>query len=397
MRVDEPPIHPPVISPDLDSDWERARPETELPCPACGSPRQQGARFCTACGVPFAASTKDDKPFDGKPVVLESSVLDRAVEESANPEDSSGTSFHCDNCGADVDVPPGGNSLRCPFCDSTYVIELSVEKRRTLRPEFVIGFAITRERAFELFFEWLGRNSWFRPGDLKARSFTDKQQGIYLPFWHFSMIAESRWRAQIGEFWYRTETYRVKNSKGQWETRTRQVRETEWWPLSGEYRKYYSGYMVSASKGLPHAESLKIQPYQLTHLMRYRPDYLAGWLVEEYSVSKDEALTTTTQEFREREKRGIASFLPGDTYQSLEVATELDVGGTDLVLLPVHILTYRYRDRVFRFLVNGQTGKVYGEKPWSKTRITVAILAGAILLVLLIVVVVLLTHPRIGA
>jgi hypothetical protein len=119
-------------------------------------------------------------------------------------------------------------------------------------------------------------------------------------------------------------------------------------------------------------------------------------MVEEYSVSKEEALATTTVEFREREKRGIASFLPGDTYQGLVVSTDLDVGGTDLVLLPVHILTYRYRDQVYRFLVNGQTGKMVGEKPWSKKRITAAIIAGAILILVLILLVVLLTHPRIG-
>ncbi|XZE35160.1 zinc ribbon domain-containing protein [Pirellulaceae bacterium SH501] len=391
MRVDESPILPPVISPENDQGWELNRPDTELPCSACGSPRQPGARFCTACGIPL-----DQRSADGTQPSKKSSDLDAAAGEFNSLQDSEGTSFHCDNCGADVDVPRGGNSLRCPFCDSTYVVELPAEKRRTLQPEFVIGFAITREKALELFFEWLGKNSWFRPGDLKARAFTDKQQGVYLPFWHFSMIADSRWQAQIGEYWYRTETYRVKNSKGQWETRTRQVRETEWWPLSGEYRKYYSGYMVSASKGLPHAEALKIQPYQLTHMMRYRPHYLAGWMVEEYSVSKEEALATTTAEFRERERRGIASFLPGDTYQGLVVSTDLDVGGTDLVLLPVHILTYRYRDHVYRFLVNGQTGKMVGEKPWSKKRITAAVIAGAILILVLITLVILLTHPRIG-
>jgi DNA-directed RNA polymerase subunit RPC12/RpoP len=132
-----------------------------------------------------------------------------------------GSSFHCDSCGANVDVPPGKSSLRCPFCDSTYVVEIPKESRRTEPPEFVIGFTITREKALELFFRWLGRNSWFRPGDLQAKASTDRQQGIYLPFWHFSMVADSNWSAKIGEHWYRTETYVVKTSDGKTENRSR--------------------------------------------------------------------------------------------------------------------------------------------------------------------------------
>ncbi len=67
----------------------------------------------------------------------------------------------------------------------------------------------------------------------------------------------------IGEYWYRTETYTYKDKDGKTHTGTRQVQETEWWPLSGNHRKYYYGFLVSASKGLPQLEAIAIQPYQL--------------------------------------------------------------------------------------------------------------------------------------
>lgn len=394
---EKPPILSPVIQPALPESLGEMGTMVALPCEACGSPRQTSARFCTACGVPFETpNEKIDLPAVLDWQLPSSKPNHRAEADHELAIGAHGSSFHCDSCGADVDVPPGKSSLRCPFCDSTYVVEVSKEKRRTQPPEFVIGFSITREKALELFFQWLGKNSWFRPGDLPAKANTDKQQGIYLPFWHFSMVADSEWSAQIGEYWYRTETYRVKTSDGKTETRTRVVQETEWWPLSGEFRKYYSGYMVSASKGLPQAEALAIQPYQLSNMMRYRPHYLAGWLVEEYSISKEQALEMTKAEFQRREKENIANFLPGDTQSGLSVSTRLDLGGTDLILLPVHVLSYRYRDKVFRFLVNGQTGKIYGEKPWSSARITIAVIGVAVLLIVLIAAVVLATHPRIG-
>ena len=34
-----------------------------------------------------------------------------------------------------------------------------------------------------------------------------------------------------------------------------------------------------------------------------------------------------------------------------------------MILLPIYLLTYRYRDKIYRFLINGQTGKMAGDKP----------------------------------
>src|SRR5262249_43467246 len=34
-------------------------------------------------------------------------------------------------------------------------------------------------------------------------------------------------------------------------------------------------------------------------------------------------------------------------------------------LLPVWVANYRYREKLFQILINGRTGKVSGERPWS--------------------------------
>ena len=195
--------------------------------------------------------------------------------------------FKCQQCGAEVATDPSQRSYVCPFCDSTYVMEFSPQQTGRQPPEFVIGFAVTPEQAHEAFKKWLGDNSWFRPGDLATASIADKMKGIYLPFWAFTMLAQSQWQAQIGEHWYRTETYTERDSKGNLVTKTRQVQETEWWPLAGRHHRYYSGYLVSGSKGLAQDQSLRIQPFQLPALKRYEPYFLAGWLAEEYSVERD--------------------------------------------------------------------------------------------------------------
>jgi len=48
------------------------------------------------------------------------------------------------------------------------------------------------------------------------------------------------------------------------------------------------------------------------------------------------------------------------------------------ILLPVWLAAYKYRGKTYRFVVNGRTGAVKGERPWSWVKITIAVLLGAI-------------------
>lgn len=327
------------------------------PCQACGAPREGPSRFCVACGTPFSAT--EEEIISGESGSHRSAIPDHVLQ--------------CKGCGAEVATSLDQRSFVCPFCDTNIVVEIPLTQGRQ-RPEFIIGFAITSQQAKEKFYTWLKDNAWFRPGDLAEQSIAEKQRGVYLPFWHFSMFAQSTWAARIGEYWYRTETYTVKDSQGRSQTRTRQVRETEWFPLQGEHHRYYFGYLFPATRGISLQESRSIQPFQLSALVRFRPHFLAGWMAEEYSIDGNSASQKAIDEFRQRQQQEIAYFLPGDEQSGLNVNTQLTVNGSDLILLPVHVLSYRYRDKVFRFLVNGQTGQIAGEKPVSGSRIMILIL-----------------------
>jgi predicted RNA-binding Zn-ribbon protein involved in translation (DUF1610 family) len=357
------------------------------PCAACGTPIEPLDRFCPACGTtnpdfksPATAKATDAWPAASDAQVHEPSPLSKVLQ--------------CKTCGAEVATDPNQRSYVCPFCDSTYVVEVPAEQSGRQRPEFVIGFAITPEQAQEKFRTWLAENSWYRPGDLVVASIADKLKGVYLPFWSFSMLAQSRWQAQIGEYWFRTEHYTTTDAKGNVQHHTRQVQETEWWPLSGRHHRYYSGYLVSGSRGLPQGQSLRIQPFNLPALKRYEPYFLAGWMAEEYSVARDEALVLCQQEFQRQEQQNIAAFLPGDTHSGLAVETDFSQENSDLCLLPIFILSYRYKDKVYRFLLNGQTGKSAGDKPVSGTRIGIAVGVALGIIALIVVIVIILSNMR---
>ncbi len=389
---------------DVDVDSTEPAPLGQ-PCDACGCPLDPQDKFCPACGTPHEIEppiTVIDAAIVDEPLVVEAEVVpDEPRPRHAAPS-VPGTAagarpaerphreqkyFRCDNCGAEVGVEGEQRSFVCPFCDSTYVSEFSPVATGRQEPEFVIGFAITPEQAHQKFRDWIGQKSLFRPGDLKSAKIEDKLRGVYLPFWSFSMLAESRWDASIGEYWYRTETYVTRDSKGKLVTKTRRVRETEWWPLSGRHHRYYSGFLVSGSKGLPQDQAERIKPFRLPALKRYEPMYLAGWMSEEYSIARDEALQRCQQEFYRREGSNIGNFLPGDTHRGLEVSTSFRNVNSDLCLLPIYILSYRYDDKLYRFLVNGQTGKCDGDKPVSWKRIGLTGLGIALLMFLVVAIV----------
>src|SRR5436853_165654 len=148
-------------------------------CEHCGAPVEPGDRFCHVCGQTQPEAAASTAP---------------AVQQKF---------FRCQNCGAEIAADPNQRSYVCPFCDSTVVVEFSPAETGRQPPEFVIGFAVTPEQALEKFRSWLAAGSWFRPGDLRMAHVEEKLKEVYLPFWSFSMLAESRWAASIGEHWYR--------------------------------------------------------------------------------------------------------------------------------------------------------------------------------------------------
>ena len=73
----------------------------------------------------------------------------------------------------------------------------------------------------------------------------------------------------------------------------------------------------------------------------------------------------------------------GDRQRVTELETDVGRLTFKHVLLPVWMAAYRYRGRSFRFVINGRTGAIEGERPYSRTKIALAILAGLLIAVLI--------------
>ena len=49
------------------------------------------------------------------------------------------------------------------------------------------------------------------------------------------------------------------------------------------------------------------------------------------------------------------------------------------ILLPIWVAAYKYRGKTYRFVVNGRSGRVQGERPWSAWKIAFAVVIGLII------------------
>lgn len=244
----------------------------------------------------------------------------------------------------------------------------------------VAPFRIQRKVAASKLKGFLSDRFW-APGKVRQLAVSPKGlRSVLVPFYSYDGDARSSYRAKVGVYWYRTETYTDSEGK----TQTRQVRETEWFTLAGSAAVNIENHLVSASTGLPESESNLLEPFDLGWAQPFDARLVSGFEAELPSIPRDQANQTAATEVRDLEARRIAAeLLPGDTNRVESVSTTVDVKQCHLVLLPVWIATYKWKDKAHRLLVNGQTGKAIGSVPNSVPKIIGAIALGVAVIAIL--------------
>jgi predicted RNA-binding Zn-ribbon protein involved in translation (DUF1610 family) len=274
---------------------------------------------------------------------------------------------HCKECGASVNFGSGKTATQCSFCGSSSIL-IQEENRKLLRPESLVPFAVDKKNAGGSFSSWLS-HLWFRPSDLKKLAQVQDLAGIYVPFWTYDAHVESSWTADAGYYYYVTEEYDVEEN-GETVTRTREIRHTRWEEAWGQRADDYDDVLVCASKGLPPKLSDSLKTFDTGQLVPYTPGFLAGWMAEEYEVDLRNGFIVAQQKIDEEQKSRCSKDVPGDTQRGLDVNSTYTNLTYKHVLLPIWLCAYRYRDKVYQFLVNGQTGEVKGLAPYSWIKIT---------------------------
>lgn len=347
---------------------EREKKETHsFECPSCGATLVYGAGSqkleCDYC------NGEHDVPDHYGPAEIKERELEELFQADAHRGLPTNRILECEQCHACITVAGQKTTGQCTFCASELVSERDADDQ--LSPTAVIPFKITRERAAGSFKSWIG-SLWFRPNNLKKMARLAQIEGVYTPFWTFDAQAQSRWRAESGTYYYENVKYKDKEGK----MRTKRVRKTEWKPARGERQGFYDDLLICASQGLDADMVSRLEPYHTeTALVPYQAEYLAGWSAEQYGVLPKDAWARAREELENKEYDAAGREVPGDTHRSLTVSTQLSEVTWKHVLLPVWIAAYKYNGESYRFLVNGETGQVSGDAPFSFWKIFLFIMA----------------------
>lgn len=287
----------------------------------------------------------------------------------------------CRNCGATTDFEVTVNVLKCAFCGSEQIVAQPSDPNRPT-PESILSFVVEEEQARAAYRSWLG-NGFFRPGDLAKSASLREIRAVFLPFWAFDARAITQWTAMSGR--HRTTVRQVQTVvNGQSVVRDQQVQETDWYPASGGHVGQYTWELVSASKGLEQAWVDAIEPFNFGELRAYDGKFLLGRGAEEAAIDRSQAESVAQGIIQSKEQAECAQLVPGDTHRDLRVSTTLEDVTSRMLFLPVWLAAFAYKQKVYRFVVNGQTGKVTGEAPVSYLKI--ALVVAAVIIAILVIV-----------
>ncbi|RVT86614.1 primosomal protein N' (replication factor Y) - superfamily II helicase [Rhodobacteraceae bacterium CCMM004] len=344
--------------------------EHRFPCDTCGADMrfspQTGQMVCDFCG------NTEQVADPATPHPMRELDFRRAVAQQLPQTEMEETRVaSCPNCGAQVEFDPAVHATECPFCATPVVADTGVH--RHIKPAGLVPFVLDEPAAHKAMSDWLG-SLWFAPNGLSAYARKGrKMSGIYVPYWTFDADTRSRYTGQRGTVYYESRRV-VRNGKSQ----TVQVQKVRWRSVSGRVARFFDDVLVMASTSLPRPYVEALEPWELGQLVPYSPAFLAGFRAEAYQVELDEGFDHARVKMDAVIARDVRFDIGGDRQRISSIDTDVSDVTFKHILLPVWMAAYKYRGETYRFVVNGQSGRVQGERPWSWIKITLAVIAALI-------------------
>jgi LSD1 subclass zinc finger protein len=352
-----------------------AAPDRLHPCSGCGAklefaPGTLSLR-CPYCGAEnvITASTGEEQAH----ALEHLDFLAYLKNQAGNEPQIERQTVKCNACGAAVQLPPNVTADRCPFCAGPLVVSAAYS-HRMIQPRALAPFVVKESAAREAFQRWLA-GLWFAPNALKRAARAQSGiKGVYLPYWTFDTRSESAYLGERGRVYFEQERY-VEDGR----ERVRQVERVNWSAAAGQVNVTFADVLVAASMAVPPQFVKGLLPWRLDLLTAYRDDYVTGFTVEAYQTGLEPGFSVAQRLMEPEIRAAICRDIGGDRQRILSMTPKyLDISFKH-ILLPIWLSSYRYADRTYRFVVNGQTGTVQGERPWSIWKIAGAMLAAILL------------------
>lgn len=275
--------------------------------------------------------------------------------------------YNCPSCGAVVMTTASTAATTCFYCQNPVV--LGGRLSGNYKPDRVIPFALSKEKAAEKFLGMCKKKK-FLPKDFASKKQIEKMSGVYFPYWYIDEQKQANMTAKGNKI----RTWRVGNKR---------YTETSVYQLERSGDLIIKNVFERALKSQDRDMLQCVHPFDLTQAKPFAMSYLSGFQAEKRDIEKAEINDAVQKQMHEYGKQLLQDTMSGYSgvvVQHYDDTTELE--SWNYTLLPVWIVTYKYKDKIYPFAINGQTGKTFGKLPTSKGKL--AILAAIITLAVFI-------------
>ncbi len=324
-------------------------------CPSCGAPlvfdSETQKMRCDSCLNSFTIEQVDS--FQQAEFAKNSFEFDWA-KENANDETLENMNIYtCPSCGAEIVADENTAATQCHYCGNQTILPQKLTG--AYKPDYVIPFKIEKEDAKKAL-KGFYKGKFLLPKLFKDENRIDKITGVYVPFWLFDcdVSADVRYDAT------RINTWSDKNFN---------YSKTDHYLVHRVGDICFEKIPVDGSSKMEDSYMDSIEPFEYGGLEQFKTAYLSGYLADKYDVGSKESTERANLRISESVKEAFAQTVTGYTSVTPKSCSVKTTGGkVKYALLPVWLLNTKYKDKMYTFALNGQTGKMVGELPIDRAK-----------------------------
>ena len=325
----------------------------EYKCPCCGAGLPFGSdtqqMTCEYCDTIFDVDAVRAYNEDSTANSQETFVWEKdKPQEWSEAEWASMRMFQCPSCGGEIITDENTAATFCPYCDNPTILPGRLSG--ILKPDAVLPFQTNKEDAKAAFLR-LCKGKPLLPKAFTAQQQIEKITGMYVPFWLYDCNADFE-----GSY----KATRIQR----WSDAYYNYTKTDHFLLRREADAAFSGIPMDGSKKMEDAFMESIEPFDYSQMVDFDTAYLSGYLADKYDVPWEAG----KERIRQRVSQSVddqlqSSFLGYATVIPAGKNMHISQSKAKYVLLPVWMLNTRYKEKIYTFAMNGQTGKMTGVFP----------------------------------
>lgn len=357
-------------------DTEQSR---TYPCEACGAgvvyDPSDGQLRCRHCGTARPVSLPAGATVSSHDLASTMSSL-YAVAGQPNQDAQLSRELVCQSCGGTTAFDGSTVATRCPFCATPIQREEFHDAPERLPLDGIIPFQLDETEARQAIQQWIDKR-WFAPREFKKYRELGAFSSVYLTYFNYEADTVTDYTGQRGVRHTRTE------GSG---SNQRTVTEVRWNHVSGRVENNIRELPELANTGIDRERVSELEPWPLRYVVPYTPQFVAGHLARTYDEDAQQRFDRGAQaRIEDQITRTIKADIGGDEQRIDGRDTQYRRLAFAHLLFPVWLLTVIYAGQPFQVYINGVTGEVHGDRPWSKPKIIAAAVSALLLLILAIV------------